>query len=230
MRIGLISDIHGNLPAFQAVMSSLHNRVELVLFLGDLAGYYPFVNECVAIWDANKIVGVRGNHDEELLRCVREGKPPDDTYRRRYGSALERSWKSLSEEGSKLLQSFPAQHHLTISSVSVSMFHGAPWNLLKGRVYPDFADWEQFACCSSDVILLGHTHYSMLKHWKNKLIVNPGSVGQPRDRSGGASYAEIDLATGEIVHRRAPYDPSPVIEASVRFDPDNSYLTEVLTR
>ena len=59
MRIGLISDVHGNDAALKAVIGALQDRVELILFMGDLAGYYPFVDECVCQWDSNRMLGVQ---------------------------------------------------------------------------------------------------------------------------------------------------------------------------
>jgi diadenosine tetraphosphatase ApaH/serine/threonine PP2A family protein phosphatase len=110
------------------------------------------------------------------------------------------------------------------------MFHGAPWMPLEGRVYPDFAEWERFGSCTEEIILLGHTHYPMVKEWRGKVIINPGSVGQPRSRSGAAEYAVLDVAKRSVVFERAPYDVSRVIQDARRHDPQMSYLVEVLSR
>jgi putative phosphoesterase len=230
MRIGLIADVHGNAPAFQAVLTVLLKRVDLVLFAGDLVGYYPFVNECVNMWDPEVMVGIRGNHDEILLQSIKCGTPPGPDYLSRYGSALERSWQSSTKPTLNLLQSWPIRRSLIVSSVSVSMFHGAPWDPLEGRVYPDFREWERFDDCQSDVVVLGHTHYPLFKRYKDKLIVNPGSVGQARDQSGKASWAELDVGLEEVQHYRIPYDNTRIIQDALRHDPDVPYLVEVLTR
>ncbi len=229
MKVGLISDVHGNSPALKSVLAALRGQVDLVLFLGDLVGYYPFVNQCVDQWD-NNFVGVLGNHDQILLDCLAQGDPPDESYRTRYGSALARSLKVLSPQARSLLASWPQQRSLKLESTSVAMFHGAPWDPLAGRVYPDGADWSAFAQCSEEVVLLGHTHYPMVKSWQGKLIVNPGSVGQPRSQSGGAEFAVLDVSQRQVTLHRAAYDASMVISDARRHDPALVYLTEVLTR
>ena len=230
MRIGLISDIHGNAPALRSVLSALQDRVDLFLFLGDLVGYYPFVNECIKMLHSHQVISVRGNHDQVLVDCLKYQRAPGVSYRARYGSALERSLQTLSEEARVSIQSWPLQQHLDLCSVQVSMFHGAPWDLLEGRVYPDFVGWYRFKVYPDDVILLGHTHYQLVKRWKDKLIINPGSVGQPRDHSRGACYAVLDLALGEVILDRVSYDSTAVIQYACSHDPGIPYLTEVLTR
>ena len=174
MKVGLISDIHGNSPALQSVLAALRDRVDSILFLGDLVGYYPFVNECAEVWDADKIIGVLGNHDRILADCLAQGSEPDSSYCARYGSALTRSLKDLSPKARDLLASWPQERSLNLEGVSVAMFHGAPWMPLEGRVYPDFAEWGRFEGCPAEVIVLGHTHYPLMKKWGGKLIVNPG--------------------------------------------------------
>ena len=62
---------HGNSFAFKAVLEAVEGQVEQILFLGDIAGYYPFVNECVGMCE--NFISVRGNHDEVLLQCLASG-------------------------------------------------------------------------------------------------------------------------------------------------------------
>jgi putative phosphoesterase len=230
MKIGLIADVHGNAPALEVVLAMLANTVDRVLFLGDLTGYYAFVNECASMLDGSSVLGVLGNHDEIMCRCIQNGSSEPPGYRIRYVSALERSRSCLSEQARALLTTWPTQRQLTLGSVSVAMYHGTPWNPLNGRVYPDFQEWERFDHCPADVILISHTHYSLIKRWKNKLIVNPGSVGQPRDRSGKAAYAILDLLSGEVSEARVGFDANRVIQDSQIHDPKLRYLVEVLTR
>jgi len=230
MKVGIMADIHGNAPALKAVLAALEGGVDNILFPGDLPGYYAFVNECMAIWDREEIIGIRGNHDEVMLQCISENKPPDDSYYEQYGSGLERARQNLSEDARLLLQSLPIQRSISLSSVSVGMYHGAPWNPLEERVYPDFKGWYRFGTCKEDIILLGHSHYPLVKKLGDKLIINPGSVGQPRDNSGGACYAELDLISMEVKFCRAAYDASAIIDDSIQHDPDMKYLVEVLVK
>ena len=230
MTVGIISDIHGNSTALGMVLPELLDEVETVLFLGDLCGYYPFVNECAAMWDKDRIIGIRGNHDQVFLNCREQGTMPDDHYREQFGSALDRNLRTLSDTTCALIQSFPVTRTLELGGNIFALCHGAPWNTLGGRVYPDFDAWERFRDVKADVILMGHTHYPLGKKVEGKQIVNPGSVGQPRDKGSMASYAVMNLDTGEIQHRRRPFDPALMIEDATKYNPDLPYLTEVFLR
>ena len=141
-----------------------------------------------------------------------------------------RSIEKLSPSALSLLQSLPRSRTVALNGVVMNLYHGAPWDPLDGRVYPDFTDWDRFSDVPGDVILLGHTHYPFIKRYGEKLIVNPGSVGQPRDRSGKATYAILDPTTGAVQHCRVPFDPQPLIEDAQKHDAGLSYLVEVLTR
>ena len=230
MKIGVMSDIHGNSPALEAVLPMLFDEVKQVLFLGDLCGYYPFVEECVALWDEDRIIGVRGNHDQLLLNCVRDRTSPPPTYQARCGSALMRNLQRLSPSTVSLLQSLPVSRTLTINGTQLALYHGTPWDPLEGRLYPDDDNWHWVAETPGDIILLGQTHYPFHRRYQDKLIVNPGSVGQPRDRGGEACYAVVDLATGTVQHRRVLFNPQRLIDDARQHDAGVPYLIEVLKR
>lgn len=230
MRVGVISDVHGNDPALAVVLTALTDQVDMIIFLGDLCGYYPFVNECAAVLDTNGFVGVLGNHDRVLLGCLSTDSQPPEEYVRRYGSALGRSLRVLSRTSLSLLQSLPVSRKLSLAGVSVALFHGAPWDCLEGRVYPDYTEWDRFTHVEGDVILLGHTHYPLVKRHRGKLIVNPGSVGQARDWGGAACYAVLDVLTGHVEHRRVAFDPTRLVQDARVHDPQVPYLVDVLFR
>jgi putative phosphoesterase len=230
MKIGLISDIHGNSLALAAVLAVLKDEVDQILFLGDLCGYYPFVDECISLWDENRIVGVCGNHDQVFLDCLQSGTQPSSEYEAQFGSALRRTLQNLSPSSVSFLQSLPLSRTLAQKGVTIALYHGSPWNPLEGRVYPDYDNWGRFGGLPSEVILLGHTHHQVVKNYQEKLIINPGSVGQPRDRSGEACFAILDMTSGIVQQRRVPFDPRRVIEDAREHDPNFPYLVEVLIR
>lgn len=230
MKLGIISDIHGNAPALQAVLAKLRGQVDEFVFLGDLVGYYAFVEECVTLARSELQAGVLGNHDALFLRCVAEQFLPPERYTNRFGTALQRTLKAPDPKIVELIAAWPQTRTLDIDGTSIFMCHGAPWDPLHGRIYPDFKDWHRFGDFAQDVILLGQTHYPMVQHANGKLIVNPGSVGQPRDYAGGACFAVLDVARKEASLHRISYDSSPLIEDSRAHDPDVPYLCEVLSR
>lgn len=230
MKFGIISDIHGNSPALKAVLPRLLDEVDRVLFLGDLCGYYPFVDECVEIWDQDRISGVRGNHDQVFLDCLIEGTDPSTDYQTKYGSSLNQDRQTFSSSSLSLLQALPTSLTLDFSGLTIALFHGTPWDCLNGRVYPDYNDWDRFNNVSADIVLMGHTHYPFTKFHSDKTIINPGSVGQPRDRSGAACFATLELESRLVQHHRIPFDSNRLIEDANKHDPSVPYLVEVLTR
>jgi len=232
LKLGLISDVHGNSFALEAVLEVLEGQVDQILFLGDVAGYYPFVNDCAEM--CGRCVSVRGNHDEVLLQCLASGSGPSEEYNQRYGSALARSLPTLSQKTRNLIGSWPVQQSYQIQTqtrnLSIGLYHGAPWNPLNGRVYPDFSAWSRFDECDDTVVVLGHTHYPFVKQLPGKLIINPGSVGQARDRSGSACYGILDSETMTVLLQRVAYDPRELLRDARHHNPDLPYLAEVLTR
>lgn len=230
MRIGILADIHGNSPALELILPSLLNQVEKIMFLGDLCGYYPFVEECLSLWDQERIIAVRGNHDEVLVRCIERQEPPKKEYEESYGSALRRTLGNLSNRSVSMLKSLPLSKLLSIKGVKFALYHGSPWDPLEGRVYPDYDDWDRFNEVAADIILLGHTHYPFVKYHLGKLIVNPGSVGQPRDYACRACFAILEVPGRTIEHHRVQFDPTRLIEDAQGHDPDSSYPVRVLTQ
>lgn len=230
VRIGILADIHGNHVALRSVLSSLQGRVDRLLFLGDLVGYYPFVNECVDLLAGWDVSGVVGNHDQIFLRCLDTGDRPDEKYCARYGPALGDALCSASLEVRSFLGGLSAAGMLRYESLSMELFHGSPWDPLEGRVYPDFSEWSDFDSCRSEFVLLGHTHYQLYMERPGQKIVNSGSVGQARDKSGKACYAELEIPSGEFTLCNVPYDIEPIIAWARQCHPKPPYLVSVLTR
>ena len=90
MKIGLLSDIHGNHIAMEAVMEFLLPEVDTFAFLGDLCGYYPFLSECLDLYPRDNVVGVLGNHDSVLIDCYKKQIVPSNHYEDKYGSAISK--------------------------------------------------------------------------------------------------------------------------------------------
>lgn len=218
-----MADIHGNDCALRAVLDFFKGRVSRILFCGDVAGYYSFVHRCLGFWDPALITAVRGNHDEVLLNG------PDPAYLKTYGNALVREREEITDSDCELVRSWPRSQAFDIGQTHIFLCHGAPWDELEGRVYPDFSDWERFEQVPADVIVLGHTHYPMVKEWKHRLIVNPGSVGQPRNQHGPYAFcAEIDLTTRTVVQHKIIYDATTIISDVKTFESKKEALGRYL--
>ncbi len=204
MRIAVFSDIHSNLEAFSEVLKAC-GRVDKYLCLGDIVGYGANPNEVLQLVKRHEMVAIRGNHDEAVLTGRTEGFNPTAA------SAAEWTSRNIGVEGLGFLKSIPLQLKVELDGLHTHMVHGSPDEPLVEYIYPDESR-ERFQSfltnTKSDLLLLGHTHLPMDIRVGEGRVVNPGSVGQPRDGDPRASYAVLEvegrLADGSI--QRVEYD------------------------
>lgn len=175
MKIAFISDIHANLIGLQTVLKDLQN-VNMIFCAGDITGYYPFPNEVIDLLKSRKVICVKGNHDEYLLK----GKTPIEA-NEKVKESVKFTKRIISENSLNFLKRLPKKIEIEVDGKKVLICHGSPWDLLEERVYPDYPNLERFEELDSDIIVLGHTHYPFIKKFGEKTIINPGSCGQPRD-------------------------------------------------
>ena len=202
MKIGLIADPHSNLAAFKAVIEDMP-RVGQIICVGDLVGYAAEPNEVVNLAKSKRIKVVMGNHDyAAVTRDVRGFNPI---------AAQAALWTAdnLSEENLKFLSNLPTHLKLSLKQ-KLYVVHGSPRDPINEYVFPDYPNRELAQIVEgvdAEVVVLGHTHVPMKRMIVGKLIVNPGSVGQPRDRDPRASYVVLTLGKEiEVSHRRVEYD------------------------
>lgn len=230
MKIGLLADIHGNAAALRACLAAAKRvGVTRMLIAGDLVGYYYAPHEVMDELDRFDWVAVRGNHEDMLgAWCRGQGR---GMVRRRYGSGLAAAMDVLDETKLGRLLDLPVSRRLEIEGATILLCHGTPASAER-YVYPDAPDsaFEAFRVGGAQLAVYGHTHYPHLRDMGDLRIINPGSVGQPRNRVPGAHWALWDTETGTIQPRVDYYDPAPLIaECRVR-DPHLPYLAEVLVR
>lgn len=234
MKIAVLSDIHGNADALASVLTAAHAAgAERILNAGDLVGYYHQPREVFDLLAKWQVETVRGNHDEMLL-AVRRDPAGLARARSRYGSGLDVALMDLSDAQIDWLQGLPVARHLVLDGLRIVVAHGTPEDIDR-YVYPDADEAlltrvEAEAGGDTDLVVLGHTHHAKLWDRGGLRILNPGSVGQPRDRRPGAAWALLDTRTGAIELRREPYDRGAVIADARRRDPGLPYLWSVLER
>lgn len=198
MRIALISDIHANLYAFEAVMHDLRRqRVDLTVFLGDLVydGIYP--SECISLLSSiDPLVALKGNADAWFDDTNDPQKAPPNDHRRAIHSwVMGRMTKGEIE----WIRSFKPSESLVDEGVSIGFFHGSPRSYTD-RIYSDDPEEEVEAKLHDvgyDVVALGHTHVRMNIQRGNVKIVNPGAIGISNDGDTRAGYGILTI--GETV-------------------------------
>lgn len=219
MRYGIVSDVHSNLVALTAVLAELDAwGMQSLLCLGDIVGYGADPNECCEALRERNAVSIAGNHDEAAIST--EGGMFFNAAAR---EALEWTQERLTPSNRAWLASLPRERHIG----TIALVHGAPVHHFDYILdEPDARD--AFARSADRVTLVGHSHvaeaYVLDEATKAirrrslqdggvvelaegfRHIVNPGSVGQPRDGNPRASYAMLDDAAATIAIRRASYD------------------------
>lgn len=222
MKIGIISDIHSNAYALRNVLRMLEG-MDLILCAGDITGYYPFVNEVFEELKGYNVILIKGNHDAYL--CGDKIKDLSSIELK----SFEYTKNHITKVNLDKLRNAPVQQELSIDEFKVVMFHGSPWDKLEEYIYPDYPEFDRFKEIDADVIILGHTHYPMIKQISEKLIINPGSCGQPRDYDPRASFAVLNTLTKEVRIERVQYDVEKVCQVIRKLGFD-SKLSEILKR
>ena len=207
MKIALLGDIHGNKDALNAVLKDASKLdVELLMITGDLVGYYPFAKEVLELLENWKIKIVRGNHEDMLKESIN-----NQTYlkkiSKKYGSGLKESLNNLSNSYIDYLVNLPHPIKCTIDNNRFILAHGSP-NNINEYIYPD-SDLNKLPLLKDidcDIVVCGHTHYPMKRCYGKIIIINPGSVGQPRNNGSGANWVLYDSINNSFNFRVSDYD------------------------
>lgn len=224
MRIAVLSDIHANLPALEAVLEAL-GRVDAVWHLGDVVGYGPHPDEVVARLRELGAVGVRGNHDAAALDLALAELFNADARR-----AIEWTAGRIAPATRAWLADLPERREIE----GVTLVHGSPREPTWEYVTTAAGASANLAAFTTVHLLYGHTHVpiafrdgdgrletleptdgSSLALDARRVLANPGSVGQPRDGDPRASAAILDTATSTLTWHRFAY-PIAETQAAMR--------------
>lgn len=206
MLVGLISDVHSNAIALNAVLSELDNMgVEKILHAGDIIGYNPYPNETVELFKKNRIISILGNHE----RALNTGDISD--FNPYAAAALVWTKKNISPGNLQYFLELKNRKSISLNNKRIVLIHGSPRDVDE-YIYPENAKPNFLASAEADVLVLGHTHVQFKKEFSLGIVINPGSVGQPRDENPDSAFAVYNSATGEIKLHRTSYDIEKVIE------------------
>jgi predicted phosphodiesterase len=200
MRVLVISDIHGNSAALEAVAAEPHDAL---VCLGDLVGYGPEPGACVRWIRQHAALVVQGNHD----RALGDGSPPRCRAQFQWlAEALAPLGRAqLSDEERGWLAALPRSAVREYDGVRYYFVHATPGDPLYRYLGPDPLAWEpEIRDLEADVIVVGHTHRQFELTAGTRRVVNPGSVGQPKDGDPRAAYAVLEHGAARL--GRAAYD------------------------
>ena len=218
MKYGIYSDIHGNLEALQRVFESMNRMgVEKKVCLGDIVGYGPYPNECVELVAENSAIVVLGNHDSVAI-----GRDSSDEWNNYNAQkAIEWTSKVLTPASVNFLSSLP----YTAPDPPLVFVHASPWSPPDWRYVTSLDDAvDAFSFFTDKICFIGHTHWPIIVITEGeqsfrvsesqvhtlqpgqRMLVNDGSVGQPRDRNPLAAWCLCDTETMTVEIIRVVYD------------------------
>jgi putative phosphoesterase len=199
MKILVLADIHSNWPALAAIRESF----DACLFAGDLVDYGTEPIPCIDWVQENMIAGIRGNHDHAVAQRVPaiEG----NGFRNLAAATRPWHWKTLAPSHLKFLAQLPVTKYVRLAEKTYFMVHGTPRDPMDEYLTNDRAAWKnRLESVEADFVLVGHTHVPFHLDLGRTQVINPGSVGQPRDGDPRCSYAVIEDGTVHL--RRVEYD------------------------
>ena len=205
MKILLLADIHANWPA----LSAIRETFDVCLFLGDVVDYATDPLPCIEWVRKYAHACVRGNHDHSVAQRVLVR--PGGTFRRMAAAMRPRHFEVLDDEHLTWLAQMSVTRHLTIGDHRFLLVHATPRDPMDEYLGDQIEQWQQrLEHVDVDFVCVGHTHIPMHLHVGKTQVINPGSVGQPRDGDARAAYAVID--NGQVEFRRVAYDIDQTIQ------------------
>ena len=240
MRYAIISDIHANLTAFTAILDDIKRRgwVDRVWCLGDIVGYGPDPHECIEALRRIDHICVAGNHDLAAI-----GKIGTDEFSPDAAASGQWTAKQLSSTDIAYLEKLP----MVIEEGSFTLVHGSPRDPIWEYLLTTSLARENFALFTTQFCLVGHSHAPLVftcdekgdisgKRFStdvklvrdgDRMIINPGGVGQPRDGDARASYAIYDNNSGLMTLYRIPYDIQTTQKKMVKLGLPTSLVTRL---
>lgn len=205
MRILVVSDIHANWPALAAI----DEPHDVCLMLGDLVDYGPDPASCVRWAMTHAHHAIRGNHDHGVAQGVDVVGETGYRYLTRVSRPLQ--WAALDADERRYLLRLPLTRRVTLAGRRFLLVHGTPRDPLDEYLMRDPETWaRRVQGVEADIVCVGHSHMQFNLVAGGTVVVNPGSVGQPRDGDPRAAYAVI--TDGKIELKRVAYPVEETIQ------------------
>jgi putative phosphoesterase len=206
MRILIVADIHANWPALEAI----REPHDVCICLGDLVDYGPDPVPCIQWVRDRAQYAIRGNHDHAVAQNIPGSG--ELGYRLLARATRPLMWQLLGAEDKSYLGRLPLTQHVTLDGLNFYCVHATPRDPLDEFLLDDPVQWQRrLQTTKADFVCVGHTHRQFLLSLNGCQVLNPGSVGQPRDGDTRAAYAVID--GGRVELKRAEYDVERTVAA-----------------
>ena len=234
MRLAIFSDIHGNLPALEAVLADAASRqFDRLYCLGDLVGYAPFPNEVTERIRLEQIPTIMGNYDDgvgfERDDCGCAYREADE--KRRGDQSLAWTKAHVTADNKAFLRTLAQEIRFEADGRRVLLVHGSP-RKINEYLFEDrpLSSFQRLAASSNaDIIVYGHTHKPYTKLVDDVWFVNVGSVGKPKDGDWRACYAILDTLTRSAEFVRVEYDLPRVTSAIRASELPTEFATDLET-
>lgn len=221
MKICIFSDVHGNMEALERMLE-MDGDADYFIFAGDIVGYFYEQTQIIECFQKIKnLFAVKGNHEYNFLSKKQNRQELVEQYGSSYGV-------KLSKEQIEYIEGLPEWMEIKLDGKWFGIFHGGIEDYLNQRVYPDSKIDIGLYHEKYDYLILGHTHYRLLRKEKNTLIINPGSLGQPRDGKG-FSYCILDTDNDRCEYKNVKIDIQKLLNEVKKYDSDREvcrYLHE----
>ena len=220
----VFSDVHGNLPALEAVLGDMDRKgISKAICLGDLVGYGPFPNEVVALIRERGIPTIMGNYDQGIAFSTGDCGCAYRTEGQRLEGAISLRWTEevVTAEARAFLRTLEDRYLLETPTGEILAVHGSP-RRVNEYLFEDRPLSAMTRIAKENpyrAILLGHTHVPYVRKVEDTVFVNVGSTGRPKDGDWRACYALIDPAasplegTLAVKFVRVPYDYERLVAA-----------------
>ena len=223
------SDIHANPFPLREILKK--EKFDTSIFLGDIVDYGPYPAETIDLVRQTFDIVIQGNHDYAAANnadclCGQENHELSVYTRENL------TFPMIGKEDIQYLKSLEPTLTREFDGMTYEMSHGSPSNRLYGYMYPwkissEFLRNEIGRPADSDIIMVGHTHYQFYVPFEGKILVNPGSVGQPRDATY-PSYLIIDTDKMQFTMKRIKYDYSKIKNRIIELVKDRKMLDQNL--
>lgn len=231
MKFALLSDIHGNSFALEAVLNAVKKKsINTLIITGDFIGYYYWPVEVFDLLSSWHVIAIRGNHDRMLE--FSNNKDYRLKIRKKYGSGLDIAYEQLDRNTIEWLMDLPDKYEFKVNKDNkLLLCHGSPWDGDE-YVYPNANDksLNRYATLNVKWVVQGHTHYPMYEENGDVILINPGSIGQPRNSQTGAQWAQLDTNTNKVDFFCEQYDIKYVVQEAKKRDPEIAYLSNILQK